>query len=146
MFWILESDFVFVMFMFTDIKKSSSTSLCDLVLTETNRITRQTDRQLLQMLAAQVFVIKITTLPLSINQLYVSFTSSFTKITLRVVQENLVARIVGTISYFPHSSSFYSYTLTGTVFRKEFIQIIRQDWHIQRNVCVRRGNKSNVGL
>src|SRR4051812_41543305 len=94
------------------------------VFIETQRITRRTDTHLLRMLTAQVFVIIITTLTLTIYQLYSLFTSYVFKNTLQIVEENLVARIVGPITYFPHSTSFYLYTLTGIIFRKEFYQII----------------------
>jgi hypothetical protein len=96
---------------------------------ENNRIARRTDTQLLRMLSAQVLIIIIATLPLSIYQLYSSFTSSFTKSTLQIAQENLAARIVGTMTYFAHSTTFYLYTLTGTLFLKELVKIIRRCWH-----------------
>lgn len=99
----------------------------------THRITRRTDAQLLRMLTAQVFIIVITTLPLCINQLYMSFTSNIIKDTLRIAQENLVTRIVGSITYFAHSTSFYLYTLTGTVFRKEFLKIIKRCCYSNQN-------------
>ncbi|CAF0898362.1 unnamed protein product [Adineta steineri] len=108
---------------------------------ETHRIARRTDIQLLRMLTAQVLVIIISTLPFSINQLYSSFTSSIPKSTLRIAQENLAARIVGTTTYFAHSSSFYLYTLTGSVFRKELSNILRRCWQADRNMFPRIQNE-----
>jgi hypothetical protein len=84
-----------------------------------NRATRRTDSQLLRMLAAQVLVIIISTLPFCIDQLYISFTSSFTKSTLKIAQDNLAGQITAIVTYFAYSSSFYLYTLSGTIFRKE---------------------------
>jgi len=94
-----------------------------------NRSIRRTDRQLLRMLAAQVLVIIISTLPFSIDQLYTSFTSSFTKSTLRIAQENLASIIVSIVTYFAYTSSFYLYTLTGTIFRKEALKIFGRCGH-----------------
>jgi hypothetical protein len=88
-----------------------------------NRAIRRTDTQLLRMLAAQVLVIIIATLPFCINQLYTSFTSSFTKSTLRIAQDNLAGQITAIVTFFAHSSSFYLYTLVGTIFRKEVVKI-----------------------
>jgi hypothetical protein len=88
-----------------------------------NRAIRRTDSQLLRMLAAQVLVIIIATLPLCVNQLYISFTSSFTKSTLKIAQDNLASQITAIVTYFAHSSSFYLYTLSGTIFRKEVVKI-----------------------
>jgi hypothetical protein len=106
------------------------------VTTETNRITRRTDTQLLRMLAAQVLVFIICTLPVSIYQLYVYFTSYVVRDTLRIAQENVASRTLGMIPYFAHSSTFYLYTLTGTVFRKEFFKIISRCWHLNRTIFV----------
>jgi hypothetical protein len=91
-----------------------------------NRATRRTDSQLLRMLAAQVLVIIIATLPFCVNQLYISFTSSFTKSTLKIAQENLALQITAIVTYFAHTSSFYLYTLAGTIFRKEVLKIFGQ--------------------
>jgi hypothetical protein len=100
---------------------------------ETNRRVRRTDVQLLRMLAAQVFVIVISTLPFCVYRLYASFTTSLTKSTLRRAQENLAFEIAATLSYFAHTSSFYLYTLTGAVFRKELFKIIGRYWNLNRN-------------
>jgi hypothetical protein len=103
---------------------------------EINHTARRRNTQLLRMLAAQVLVIIISTLPFSIYQLYASFTSGFIKNTLRTAQENLAARTVGTMTYFAHSTSFYLYTLAGTVFRKELFKILGRGWHLNRNIFV----------
>ncbi|CAF1481477.1 unnamed protein product [Adineta steineri] len=95
----------------------------------TNQLVRRTDNQLLRMLIAQMLVIIISTLPFSVYQLYAAFTSNFSKSTLQLAQENLAARVVGVMTYFAHTTSFYLYTLTGTVFRKELRRIIGQCWN-----------------
>ncbi len=92
------------------------------------RYTR-TDRQLLHMLVGQSLVIIIATLPFTVYQLYTSLTISLAKSTLRLALENLAGETAGMLTYFAHSSSFYLYTLTGTVFRKEFLKIIGRYWH-----------------
>jgi di/tricarboxylate transporter len=84
---------------------------------------RRTDSQLLRMLAAQVLVIIIATLPFCVYQLYISFTSSFRKSTLKIAQDNLALQITAIVTYFAHTSSFYLYTLSGTIFRKEVVKI-----------------------
>jgi hypothetical protein len=96
------------------------------------RYTR-TDRQLLRMLVGQSLVIIIATLPSTAYQLYTSLTISLAKSTLRLAVENLVGETAGMLPYFAHSSSFYLYTLAGTVFRKEFLRIIGRCWHPNRN-------------
>jgi len=98
-----------------------------------NRSIRRTDSQLLHMLAAQVLVIIIATLPFCVYELYSSFTSSFTKSTLELAQENLANQITGVVTYFAHSSSFYLYTLTGSIFRKEVRKIFGRCRHCHQN-------------
>lgn len=101
---------------------------------ENNRIMRRTNTQLLWMLLAQVLVIIILTSPYCIYQLYSLITANVTKDALRTAQENLASKITGVVSYYAHSSSFYLYTLTGAVFRKEFLKIIRQYGCLNRNM------------
>jgi uncharacterized membrane protein (UPF0182 family) len=98
-----------------------------------NRAIRRTDTQLLRMLTAQVLVIIIATLPFCVFQLYSALTSSFTKITLRIAQENLAVQITAMVTYFAHTSSFYLYTLTGTIFRKEVLKSFGRCRHRHQN-------------
>jgi hypothetical protein len=94
---------------------------------------RRTDSQLLRMLAAQVLVIIVATLPFCVFQLYTSFTGSVTKSTLRIAQENLAAQITAIVTYFAHTSSFYLYTLAGTIFRKEVLKIFGRCRPVHQN-------------
>jgi hypothetical protein len=98
-----------------------------------NTAIRRTDTQLLRMLTAQVLVIIIATLPFSIIQLYSALTSSFTKSTLRIAQENLASQIIAIVTYFAHTSNFYLYTLSGTIFRKEVLKIFGGCRHRPQN-------------
>ena len=100
---------------------------------QTNQISRRTDTQLLRMLAAQVLVVAISLVPFCIYGLYTSFTANLDKDTLRLAQENLAFQIVSVMTYFSHSSSFYLYTLSGTIFRKELFKIIDLCRHPNRN-------------
>jgi len=98
-----------------------------------NSNNRRTDSQLLRMLATQVIVIIIATLPFSLYQLYTSFTTTISKSTYQVAQDNLAARITGIMTYFAHSTSFYLYTLTGSIFRNEVYKIIHRRSRLNRN-------------
>ncbi len=103
---------------------------------ENNRIVRRTDTQLLLMLFGQVLVIIICTLPISAYQLYSSFTANIVGDTLRTAEESFASRLAHSMIYFAHSITFYLYTLTGTVFRKELFKIIRRCCHPNRNLVV----------
>jgi hypothetical protein len=92
---------------------------------------RRSDTQLLRMLIGQVVVIMISTFPFTIYQLYVSFTLNSSKNTFELALENLFSDIARVMTYFAHSTSFYLYTLTGTIFRKELFKIVEK--YIRRN-------------
>lgn len=94
------------------------------VINEKNRVGRRTDIQLLRMLAAQVLVIIISTLPFSILRLYILLITNVSKDSVWITQINLASSVIVTIPYFAHTSSFYLYTLTGTIFRKELSKIV----------------------
>jgi hypothetical protein len=105
-----------------------------------NPAIRRTDAQLLRMLTAQVLVIIISTLPFCVMQLYSALTSSFTKSTLRIAQEDLAGLTISVVTYFAHTTSFYLYTLSGTIFRKEVLKSFRQCLHRDQNrVHIRDG-------
>jgi hypothetical protein len=110
-----------------------------------NRSIRRTDSQLLRMLAAQVLVIIIATLPYCVYELYSSFTSSFKMSTLKIAQDNLTNQITGIVTYFAYSSSFYLYTLTGSIFRKEALKIFgRCRHHYQNRVHILDGGQHQI--
>ncbi|CAF4252731.1 unnamed protein product [Adineta steineri] len=102
-------------------------------ITEDNRIARRTNTQLLRMLTAQVFVIIIATLPQSINQLYIRLIVQTAKDTLRLAEENLSSKIFTGMTFFAHSSSFYLFTWSGSIFRKELYKFLRKHLYPNRN-------------
>jgi hypothetical protein len=101
---------------------------------ETSQRVQRTNTHLLRMLLAQVLVTIISTLPFGIYRLYGSFTVNLIKDTLRRAQENLTFQVASTMTYFAHTSSFYLYTLAGSVFRKELIKIIGRCFGMNRNI------------
>jgi hypothetical protein len=101
---------------------------------EHNRVGRRTNTQLLRMLAAQILLIVISTLPYSIYRLYASFTANVVKDPFRIAQENFTSQSANVISYFAHTSSFYLYTLTGTTSRKELFKIIARCFPHNHNI------------
>jgi hypothetical protein len=87
---------------------------------------QRTDSQLLRMLTVQVLIILITTVPSPLFLIYLSLTSTVVKSSMRVAQEKAVNQILGGVLFIAHASSFYLYTLTGSVFRKEVVKIVPQ--------------------
>ncbi|UJR19951.1 hypothetical protein I4U23_023083 [Adineta vaga] len=48
---------------------------------------------------------------------------------IRLAQKHLTSQTLNVLALIVHSSGFYLQTLTASVFRKEFIKLIRCCWH-----------------
>jgi hypothetical protein len=77
------------------------------------------DRQLTMMLIIQVICISILSMPISIEKIYSELTSYQIKSAEQVLIENILATFVVLLALMNTSTSFYLFTLTGKVFRKE---------------------------
>jgi hypothetical protein len=83
------------------------------------RRTNAKDRQLTMMLIIQVICISILSMPISIQKIYSEITLNEIKSTERQAIENFFATFVVLLALMNSSTSFYLFTLTGKVFRKE---------------------------
>jgi hypothetical protein len=89
---------------------------------KTQRIRRDVsakDRQLTVMLIIQVICISILSMPISIQKIYAEMTLYYTKSAQQKIIENFFATFVVLLALMNTSTSFYLFTLTGKVFRKE---------------------------
>jgi hypothetical protein len=77
------------------------------------------DRQLTVMLIIQVICISILSMPISIQKIYAEMTLHEIKSSERQIIENFFATFVVLLALMNTSTSFYLFTLTGKVFRKE---------------------------
>ncbi|CAF1008793.1 unnamed protein product [Adineta steineri] len=103
----------------TNIRNNTSFSV------EVNRTVQKRDSQLITMLLIQVAVFVISTLPISIYKIYGIATIYSTKSTLRKSWENTIFNICVISLFINNSVTFYVYTLTGRVFRKELMKLFR---------------------
>ncbi|CAF1000317.1 unnamed protein product [Adineta ricciae] len=81
------------------------------------------DRNLTRMLLIQVLFILVLDLPFGIYRPYASLTSNISKSSYRAAIENLTYSVIVLLICVTHSTSFYLYTLTGSVYRRAFKQI-----------------------
>ncbi|CAF1000199.1 unnamed protein product [Rotaria sp. Silwood1] len=86
---------------------------------------KKTDRQLIQMLIVQIILLTIFNIPLAIQRLYLTSTLNIQKSLLRSTIENLCFQVFYLLSFMSFGMPFYIYTLTGTVFRHDCINLIR---------------------
>ncbi|CAF3389322.1 unnamed protein product [Rotaria sp. Silwood1] len=86
---------------------------------------KKTDRQLIQMLIVQIILLTIFNIPLAIHRLYLTSILSTPKSLLRSTIENFCFQLFYLLSFMSFGMPFYIYTLTGAVFRKDFINLVR---------------------
>ncbi|CAF3923998.1 unnamed protein product [Rotaria sp. Silwood1] len=91
---------------------------------QTQQKKNRINNQLLKMLLIQVITILLTIIPFIVCRLRMSFIANAVKTQYEVAQDNLFLQVVTVISLISHSISFYLFTLSGPIFRRELIQII----------------------
>jgi hypothetical protein len=87
--------------------------------TVANQNNRKTNRQMLRMLFVQVLVYCVTGLTFSVAIIITSINASQPKNVFQVAQENMVNAVVGMLSTLGPCISFYLFTLSSGLFRKE---------------------------
>ncbi|UJR22988.1 hypothetical protein I4U23_026015 [Adineta vaga] len=87
---------------------------------------KKRDRQLIKMLLVQVIFTVSLTLPLAIQKLYSTFTQNFVKDSYQVAIEGLITHIVRLLAFTNSCISFYIFTLSGSIYRKEFIGLLNK--------------------
>ena len=80
--------------------------------------------QLSRMLTIQVSVIVLATIFYPFFLAYLSITSGVMKDARRAAIEKFINLFVNGLTYIAHASSFYLYTLTGSIFRREVVKIL----------------------
>ena len=89
---------------------------------------RSVDRQLIQMMLVQSFVFSLTTCGSSIVNLYFIYNVNSTTDPVETARELLITNTFGFIGLFVPCTSFYLFTLSSKLFRRE----LKQLFHHQR--------------
>ncbi len=84
-----------------------------------NSNARTTDRQMLRMLLVKVLVYTVTALIYSLSNIIIAARNSQSDNVSQVARTNLALSVVGVISTFGPCLSFYLFTLSSPLFRKE---------------------------
>ncbi|CAF0839170.1 unnamed protein product [Adineta steineri] len=85
------------------------------------------DRSLVRMALFQCLIVGLTTTAYAAFQWYSTLTSNQVKSNLQLTKDNLAANIVGSISAAGHSTTFFIFTLTSRMFRKQLLCHHRQE-------------------
>lgn len=105
--------------------------------TETNvtRNNRKTNRQMHRMLLCQVLVYCVTGVAFSIGMIVTSMNPSAQKNVYQLAQDSMINAVVGMFSNFGPNFSFYIFTLSSGLFRKElkklFVHTSRADIQVE---------------
>jgi hypothetical protein len=86
---------------------------------------KTTDRQLTQMMVVQVIYFSLLSSPVSINWLYTSLRSNVVIDALQSAKDTLFSNIVSFISLTGACTSFYLFTLSSQLFRRELIHLFK---------------------
>jgi hypothetical protein len=89
------------------------------LVSTTNQNKRKTNNNMLRMLIVQVLVYSITGLALSIALIYTAIIANQQKNVFQWAQENMINAVVGMFSNVGPCLSFYLFTLSSGLFRKE---------------------------
>jgi H+/gluconate symporter-like permease len=82
------------------------------------------NNQLFKMLFIQVITILLTISPFIIYRLRASLIANNMKSQYQLAQENLFLQTATVVSLISPSISFYLFTLSGTIFRRELLRIL----------------------
>ncbi|CAF1114634.1 unnamed protein product [Adineta ricciae] len=99
-----------------------------------NRAANTKDRQLALMLIVQVVIFQILSLPISIQRIYSYITINDSKTLQRRQLESLLIEIVNFAAFTNTVVSFYLFTLTGSLFRKELKSLLFFSKRRQANI------------
>lgn len=106
---------------------------------EKEYIQRKRDQQALIMLFAQIIIYAIFTTPWTIYSIYNAFALNVTnKSADRIAIEKFISYLVTEIILLCPTSSFYLYTLTSNIFRKELFNMLHSMFNCQSNVTNHR--------
>ncbi|CAF1183884.1 unnamed protein product [Didymodactylos carnosus] len=94
--------------------------------TQKSRYLRKKDHQLITMMLMQILLFIILTFPFAIEKFYSILTENNVKSSLTIAWDNFVKSVILLLLYTNYSDSFYLYTLSATVFRKEFLAIFQK--------------------
>ncbi|CAF1271250.1 unnamed protein product [Didymodactylos carnosus] len=86
---------------------------------------KKNDRQLTKMLLVQVLILTILNVPYAIQLVYSTFSANIYKSPLQLAIENFCFALVLDFSWWAFGMSFYIYTLTGHVIRKELKRLMK---------------------
>lgn len=87
--------------------------------------TKRDERSLTIMLAAQVILLTVFSLPLAGQKFYLTYTFYQPKSSTQRALENFVFALVLQLLNIPSCIPFYLYTITGRVFREELLKILK---------------------
>lgn len=110
-----------------------------------NENLRKTNKQMLHMLLVQVSVYSVTGLTFSIALIMTAIQASQPKTIFQVAQENMINAVVGMLSTLGPCLSFYLFTLSSGLFRKELKHLFKKLLYVSNRPEIVQTRTTNTG-
>ncbi|CAF1065007.1 unnamed protein product [Adineta steineri] len=110
--------------------QTNSTSLPQ----EQLRHQKATDRQLLQMMLVQCIYFSLLATPISATYIYTALTINVVPDPLQLAKLSLLTNVTGLLSGTSACTSFYVFTLSSRLFRRELMQLFKCGWRPNQTI------------
>jgi len=114
---------VFGLLTVRNVRQGKKRVLPQIIQDQTQQNRKKTDAQLIKMMLVQSFVFGSTTTIYSIVNLYVSFATGSANDALKQATNNYLGNVFGYIALTGPCVSFYLFTLSSQLFRRELISL-----------------------
>lgn len=108
---------------------SNSRRMTGEVISQVQTRRKTVDKQMIRMMIIQCAVFIVTATPTSVNFIYTSIKPTVTTDVVAVAQANFVSRFVGLLSFTGPCVSFYLFTLSSVLFRREIARLFTSIFH-----------------
>jgi len=115
------------------------------VVNATNQNNRKTNNNMLRMLIVQVLVYSITGLTFSVGWIYTAIVAIQPQNIFQLAQQNMINAVVGMLSNVGPCLSFYLFTLSSGLFRKELKNLLFRRNRISHQSQQTATQTSNTG-
>ncbi|CAF4160203.1 unnamed protein product [Adineta steineri] len=95
---------------------------------------KKTDRQLLQMILVQSVYFSLLSTPVSVWYIYTALRINVVPDALQSAKDTLFGNVTGLLSITGACTSFYFFTLSSQLFRRELIQLFKCQWRPNQTI------------
>ncbi|CAF1411486.1 unnamed protein product [Adineta steineri] len=102
---------------------------------------KTTDRQLLQMMLVQCVYFSLWSTPISVLYIYTALRINVVPDALQLAKDSLFTNITGVLSGTSACTSFYVFTLSSRLFRRELMELFKCQWRLNQTIATGTGSR-----